>query len=54
MSRFTDSEIKELQKLFRTELDLEVSAEEVCQHAGQLADLLRVAFRDIPDTSSSP
>lgn len=54
MSKFSDKEVKKLQELFRTELNLEVSEEEACKHAAQLVDLLRVAFRDIPDTSSSP
>jgi hypothetical protein len=51
MSIFSKNEAVELVKLFRTELGLEVSEEEACQHAAQLVDLLRVVYRDAQDNS---
>lgn len=54
MSIFSKNEVVELVKLFRTELGLEVSEEEACQHTAQLVELLHVAYRDIPDVKLPP
>lgn len=54
MTEFSNEQVECLIKLFQEELGLKVSREEACQHTTQLVELLRIAFRDVPDTSSPP
>lgn len=51
MATFSNEQLNQLRELFKKELGLEVSNEEACQYATQLIDLLRVTYRDTPDTS---
>lgn len=50
---FSKEELQEIKKLFKNELNLDVSDEEACQHTEQFLNLLLATYKETPDSSSN-
>jgi len=50
---FSQEEIRDLQKILKNELDLEISDNEACRHAAQVINLLVTTYRDDLDPASN-
>ena len=50
---FSQEEIRDLQKILKNELSLEISDDEAYKHATQVINLLRITYGEAPDSSSN-